>query len=114
MSRLGLIPLIVVVVATRLALAAQQQPGPAFEVVSIKPSQSTADGTIIRPQPDGRFVADNITVLNLIQQAYDVFAFQIVGAPSWLDRERFDRHSERRRQLRDCEEQDRPAASAGC
>jgi uncharacterized protein (TIGR03435 family) len=90
MSRLGLIPPIVVVVATRLALAAQQQPGPAFEVVSIKPSQSTADGTIIRPQPDGRFVADNITVLNLIQQAYDVFAFQIVGAPSWLDRERFD------------------------
>lgn len=29
-------------------------------------------------------------MFNLIQQAYGLFGFQIVGAPGWLDRERFD------------------------
>jgi uncharacterized protein (TIGR03435 family) len=38
----------------------------------------------------GRFRAENITVFGLIQQAYNLFEFQIVGAPGWLNRERFD------------------------
>lgn len=72
------------------ATLAAQQPAPAFEIVSVKPTQSTEKGTVIRQDAGGRFVADNITVFNLIQQAYDVFDFQIVGAPGWLDRDRFD------------------------
>jgi uncharacterized protein (TIGR03435 family) len=72
------------------SLAAQQSAAPAFEVASVKPTQSTETVAFIRQNAKGRFVADNITVLNLIQQAYGVFGFQIVGDPSWLARERFD------------------------
>jgi uncharacterized protein (TIGR03435 family) len=76
---------------TAASVAAAQQPAaPAFEVASVKPTQSTASFSIIQPYVNGRFLADNVTVFNLIQQAYHVFGFQIVGAPGWLERERFD------------------------
>ena len=78
------------VLCATASLAAQQPPAPAFEVASVKPSQATGDTSVIRQSAGGRFFADNVTVSGLIQQAYDVFDFQIVGAPGWLDRERFD------------------------
>lgn len=78
------------VVCVIVAALAGQQPVPAFEVASVKPSQATGEGSIIRQRAGGRFLADNVTVSVLIQQAYDVFDFQIVGAPGWVDRERFD------------------------
>ena len=79
---------------TAASVAAPQQPAaPAFEVASVKPTQSNEPGGIIQPYANGRFAAENVTVLNLIQQAYDVFGFQIIGAPAWLERERFDIHA---------------------
>lgn len=61
-----------------------------FEAASIRPSTSTETFTLIRQNTGGRFIADNITVANLIQQAYQVFRFQVVDGPSWIDRDRFD------------------------
>ena len=67
-----------------------QQTAPAFEAASIKPSPPSAETmTFIRQNTGGRFVADNITVHNLIQQAYGLFGFQIVDLPDWTKQERF-------------------------
>lgn len=72
------------------SLGAQDTAPPAFEVASIRPSRSTEQFSILRQNTGGRFVAENITVHSLIQQAYRLFPFQIVGAPDWTTRERFD------------------------
>jgi uncharacterized protein (TIGR03435 family) len=40
--------------------------------------------------PGGRFVATNVTLRQLIRNAYQLQDFQISGGPSWLDTERFD------------------------
>jgi uncharacterized protein (TIGR03435 family) len=69
---------------------------PAFEVASIKPA-APQDGHMIRmgmkggpgtPDP-GRFTAENLDLISLIAQAYDVKRFQVSGA-SWMASTRFD------------------------
>jgi uncharacterized protein (TIGR03435 family) len=69
-------------------VAWSQVPNPAFEVATIKRSDSNADaGQMIR---DPRFVAlGHVSLQNLLAQAYRIKNFQISG-PSWLDSERFD------------------------
>jgi bla regulator protein BlaR1 len=62
---------------------------PAYEVASIKPSKSGTDFTMLRTTAVG-FVASNIALKALIQQAYGVEDNQISGAPSWLGSARFD------------------------
>jgi uncharacterized protein (TIGR03435 family) len=66
------------------------QTPPAFEVVSIKPSDPLANGTQIGVSPGGMFTAKNAPVKALIQQAYEVRDFQIAGGPGWLDTARYD------------------------
>jgi bla regulator protein blaR1 len=63
---------------------------PKFEVASIKPSDPSVNGFRIQTAPGGRFIATGVTVKFLIQQAYGVREFQIVGAPGWIDTARFD------------------------
>src|SRR5262245_66477819 len=79
------------------ALSAQQ---PAFEVSSVKvspPPTRSADGSFtvslyVGPRPGGRWVANNSTLLMLLQAAYDGFGFpgQIVDAPDWASATRFE------------------------
>jgi uncharacterized protein (TIGR03435 family) len=38
----------------------------------------------------GRFTAENMPLRLLIQHAYGVRSFQIIGGPAWIDSERFD------------------------
>jgi uncharacterized protein (TIGR03435 family) len=61
-----------------------------FEVASVKPNK--AGGQIIRIgiQQGGRFVANNVTVQQLVVFAYQVQNFQIVGSPDWSRDDRFD------------------------
>jgi uncharacterized protein (TIGR03435 family) len=87
MTRLGL--LLLLSIAAAFPLTARQA-APTFEVASIKPSQSTEQVAFIHQDTGGRFRAENITVFGLIQQAYNLFDFQISGAPGWLNRDRFD------------------------
>lgn len=67
-------------------LAAQE---PAFEVASVRPSQST-QASEIRPTPFGRFTATNATVRSLVLRAYGLVDAQLIGAPAWLNSERYD------------------------
>jgi uncharacterized protein (TIGR03435 family) len=76
------------------AAGAQSQPAPpasaAFEVASIKPGKPGASGSSNLFGMSGRFTAENSTLKSLIQFAYQVRAFQVLGGPSWLDRDTYD------------------------
>jgi bla regulator protein BlaR1 len=75
--------------AVILAMRSAAQSGPAFEVASVKPGQ-TSDRPSIRALPGGRFIATNETVKYLIQFAYNVQDYQISGGPKWMDSAGFD------------------------
>jgi uncharacterized protein (TIGR03435 family) len=64
---------------------------PAFEAATIKPAAPSSDGHTHINYPDGgRWSAINITLLNLMQWAYDIPQKQILEGPSWMDSTRFD------------------------
>jgi uncharacterized protein (TIGR03435 family) len=62
---------------------------PAFEVATIKPSKPDTPGKAIRV--NGRhFSTLNTTLSDLITFAYGLHARQIVGAPAWIETEKYD------------------------
>jgi uncharacterized protein (TIGR03435 family) len=75
-------------------LAGAQAPdtgnAPAFEVAAIKLNKSGTTFGRIGMAPGGRFTAENIPARQLLLMAYQVQPFQIEGAPSWLESERYD------------------------
>ena len=72
-------------------LASAQTPTPAFEVATIKPAAPSPDGhTHINYPPGDNFSAINITLLNLMEWAYNMPQKQILDGPSWLSSTRFD------------------------
>jgi uncharacterized protein (TIGR03435 family) len=62
---------------------------PAFEVAAVKPNK-TGSGGMSFNSPPGRFTATNMSLRLLIQNAWRLRVFQLVGGPSWLDTDRFD------------------------
>lgn len=64
---------------------------PAYEAVSIKPNKSTEPVRKVRllSRPDGLTVT-NGSLKMLITEAYGVLPFQVQGAPSWSDSEKYD------------------------
>src|SRR5215472_1319417 len=68
---------------------------PRFAVVSIKrnPSRealSMAVPTGVGYRPGGRLVAGNAPVAMLMQRAYSVQGFQVVGGPAWIHTDGYD------------------------
>jgi uncharacterized protein (TIGR03435 family) len=80
----------VVLCSVTASIAAQQPLGPTFEVTSVRLHTSDDQRTMMTMQPGGRFVALNIPLRHVIRGAYSVQDDQIVGAPSWIDTDRFD------------------------
>ena len=85
--------LLLLVVAAGFPLTAQQ-PAPAFEVASVKPTGSGPEGFLIAFR-NGRYTARYLTLKRLIQSAYATAggalrADQVIGGPAWLDVDRFD------------------------
>jgi uncharacterized protein (TIGR03435 family) len=60
-----------------------------FEVASIRPSDARA-GMRFEVTSDNGLRATGVTLRFLMQKAYDVEDFQIVGGPGWVRSERFD------------------------
>jgi uncharacterized protein (TIGR03435 family) len=76
-------------------LASAQTSAPAFEVATIKPAAPSPDGHTHINYPIGdRFSAANITLLALMQWAYNMPEKQILNGPSWLSSTRFDIQAE--------------------
>ena len=80
---------------TAFALFGQPAARPKFEVASIKPSQEQRF-MMVRPLP-GRLTA-TAPVRLLMQNAYTVQPFQIVGGPAWINSERYADRGQSRRQ----------------
>ena len=91
-----LIPVIVGVLNAPPIRAQQAHPAPTslnaeFEVASVKMNKSGLAGKVsIQTLPGGRFSAENVTLRQLIRNAYMLQDVQIAGGPKWLDEERFD------------------------
>jgi uncharacterized protein (TIGR03435 family) len=77
-----------------IALAVAQSPAPdaalKYEVASVKPATPGQPG-MARPEPGGqRYRGTNLPLNLYISSAYRIKADQVVGAPGWVDTDRFD------------------------
>ncbi len=61
-----------------------------FEVAEIKPTDPDFKGITFNFQPGGRVNLRGMTLKILIQQIWDVTDDMVVGAPKWMDTDRFD------------------------
>lgn len=83
--------------ATALPLAAQQPspttpataPQPTFDVVSIRENKSDSGVTSFRPAQDGLNIT-NLTLTNILINAYNIRPELMSGLPHWADSTRFD------------------------
>lgn len=93
MKKTVLVPLALVTLALVSVRAAQNAPpaadSPAFEVASVKLNKTGDFAQFFRTQP-GQFTITNVPARQIIQFAYQLQPFQIVGGPDWLLKDRFD------------------------
>ena len=78
------------ILALSLHAVFAQSSTPVFEVASIKPSDPRVQGVTIRNAPGGGVNITGATLKLLIEQAYDVRDFQILGGPGWINSDRYD------------------------
>ena len=62
---------------------------PSFDVISIKPVTGDAARQPAQSPPD-RFVRSNATVVQLVQYAYGLQEFQVIGGPEWVRSSRYE------------------------
>ena len=80
----------VLLIAVAWGLFAQSEPRPTFQVASVKLNTANPQHKIVRPQSGGRLMAENAPLLMLIQNAYGVQAYQVVGGPGWINTDGYD------------------------
>ena len=61
-----------------------------FEVAEVKPSDPEQRGMRFNIQPGGRVNMSGVTLKFIIQQAWNITDDMLVGAPKWMDTDRFD------------------------
>ena len=66
-----------------------QQSAPAFDVVSVRPSDPSNAGIAIQPDPRN-FLMRGVTLKFLVLYAYDIRDDQLYNAPNWIDNARYD------------------------
>jgi bla regulator protein blaR1 len=91
----GVIAVAALLVVAAYGLFGQSAEPHRFAVASIKLNPSKTPLSIAAPmgagyRPGGRFVAGNAPVTFLIQRAYAVLGFQVVGGPSWINTDGYD------------------------
>jgi bla regulator protein BlaR1 len=75
---------------TVVAAQAPATPALAFESASVKRNNSAEGRVSMRMMPGGIYEALNVTVRSMIQQAWQMQEFQVVGGPDWLATQRID------------------------
>jgi uncharacterized protein (TIGR03435 family) len=83
---------ILLALATVVALGQARSPNvrAQFEVASIKPHPGIDNLVHIQPSPGGRLVVENLSLRQLVQNAYGVQSFQISGGPGWTNSDLYD------------------------
>src|ERR1043165_7770543 len=61
-----------------------------FEVASVRPANPEQHVIGLFTWPGGRITATRYTLKMLMQEAYGVKPFQILGGPRWIDTDLFD------------------------
>ena len=61
-----------------------------FEAASVKERTAPGDGSFVGRQPGGRFSTQNATLREIIEYAYELQGFQLVGSLAPVDRARWD------------------------
>jgi len=80
-----------VVLASLTVFGQEASAPPAFDAASIKLTQpGDVRGSTFSFTPGGGFTVTNGTLKGMIESAYDVRDFEIVGGPRWLDSDRYD------------------------
>lgn len=69
--------------------APPQSPSLRFDVTSVKRQTGQAP-PISGLQASGRFIAPGTTVKGLIETAYGLRGYQVIGGPDWIDTDRFE------------------------
>jgi uncharacterized protein (TIGR03435 family) len=85
------IPLILVLSFVSVAAARAQAPVPVpvYDAVAIKPNKSGSGGVHVSTN-DGRFQATNVSLLNLLENAYGIRSGLISGVSGWAASARYD------------------------
>jgi uncharacterized protein (TIGR03435 family) len=86
----GLIALGVIAALSPDWIAFAQTPRPAFDVASIKLHPGQTDGVTFADREGGRLNVVNNPIFNIIDNAYGISKYQLIGAPDWVDSERYD------------------------
>ncbi|MGH9572271.1 MAG: TIGR03435 family protein, partial [Candidatus Acidiferrales bacterium] len=68
----------------------QSAPAQSFDVISIKPNHAMNAGSSLGDAIPGSFTVKNVSLLYLVEYAYDVKQGQIEGLPSWASSEKYD------------------------
>jgi uncharacterized protein (TIGR03435 family) len=61
-----------------------------FEAATVKPSAADATATAIFMPPGGRLEIKNMTLKEMIANAWSIQPFQVSGGPAWLDSAHYD------------------------
>jgi uncharacterized protein (TIGR03435 family) len=86
----GVLTLLALLVAVGYGMYAQSDARPAFQAASIKRDVGLPGLMMVRPEPGGTLRAQNAPLILLIQNAYQVQAFQVIGGPSWINTDGYD------------------------
>jgi uncharacterized protein (TIGR03435 family) len=78
-----------VVLAAHTASAQDVDPSATFDVASVRPNEQGTRSFLLDYR-SGRFTARDHTLKALIRAAYNLTESQVLGAPGWLDVDRFD------------------------
>lgn len=90
MSCAALIALTAVASLSPHWIAFAQAPRPAFDVASIKRNNEEGNGVTFAVRPGGRLTVFNNAMTNVINNAYGIADYQLIGVPDWVKTETYD------------------------
>lgn len=93
LSPLRMLGYLMILTATNSILLGQSANPSRFEVASIKVRSQPSPGVItgaLQPLPGGRLVANEALLRFLIQNAYSVRSYQVIGGPDWINTTHYD------------------------
>lgn len=76
------------IVAALSVVAPAQRP--VFEVASVKPGNAASRMLRSMITPGGNLRAENVSLRTLIEDAYQIKPFQLLGGPRWIDQDKFE------------------------
>jgi uncharacterized protein (TIGR03435 family) len=87
----GVLAVAILLATAAYGLFAQSAPHPAFQVASVKANtEANPQGMSVRPLAGGRLTTQNAPLMLLIQFAYSIEPFQLVGGPGWIHSDGYD------------------------